>query len=337
VWLVEAETADAVWQIAASEFREGRRFRKQDGRGGATWEAVPVTFIIRNPRERWVVSRMPPINPAFAIAETIWVLNGRSDLSFLDYWNPAYKRFTGTNPHVHGAYGHRFKVHFGLDQLERAFAAFRSDRDSRQVLLQVWDPRIDLPNADGSPTSGDTPCAICSLLKVRDGRLHWTQVMRSNDLFRGVPYDFVLFTTLQEMMAGWLALEVGSYEHLSDSLHVYERDADAVHGIDPVAPVVNTDRFALPFGESQQVFTELARRIEMFAAPGLSAPELEGLASLCAPDPYRNLLLVMAAESARRRGWDGINRKLMGQCTNPALAEAWNRWALRLDEKRART
>ena len=62
------------------------------------------------------------------------------------------------------------------------------------------------------------------MLKVRDGALEWTQILRSNDVFRGLPYNFVQFTMMQEIMAGWLNLRVGSYNQLSDSLHIYDSD-----------------------------------------------------------------------------------------------------------------
>jgi len=75
----------------------------------------------------------------------------------------------------------------------------------------------DFPDEEGRPASQDILCNVLSMLKIRDGRLEWTQVMRSNDLFRGVPYNFVQFTVLQEVIAGWLGLEVGAYDHVSDS------------------------------------------------------------------------------------------------------------------------
>ena len=48
--------------------------------------------------------------------------------------------------------------------------------------------------------------------------------MRSNDVLLGTPYNFVQYTSLQEILAGWLDIGVGSYNHYSDSLHLYERD-----------------------------------------------------------------------------------------------------------------
>ena len=58
---------------------------------------------------------------------------------------------------------------------------------------------------------------------IRQGCLEWLQVMRSNDLIWGTPYNFVQFTSIQEIVAGWLGVEVGNYVHVSDSLHVYQR------------------------------------------------------------------------------------------------------------------
>ena len=62
---------------------------------------------------------------------------------------------------------------------------------------------------------------MLAMLKVREGALYWTQVMRSSDLFRGLPYNFVQFTMLYEAIAGWLGLKMAAYNLIIDSLHVY--------------------------------------------------------------------------------------------------------------------
>ena len=35
--------------------------------------------------------------------------------------------------------------------------------------------------------------------KVRQGKLEWSQIMRSNDVLLGMPYNFIQFTGLQEI------------------------------------------------------------------------------------------------------------------------------------------
>jgi thymidylate synthase len=48
--------------------------------------------------------------------------------------------------------------------------------------------------------------------------------MRSNDAYVGLPYDIFLFTSLQELMASELDIEIGTYYHSVNSLHIYHRD-----------------------------------------------------------------------------------------------------------------
>ena len=167
----EGDSADQVWQKAASIFREPHDHPTQSSRDGDTGEILHASFCIRHPRQRWVLSRRPSMNPAFAIAEIVWILRGRDDSAFLNFWNPRLPRFAGTGPKYDGAYGYRLRHQFTLDQLDRAYSALLSAPDSRQIVLQIWDPRTDLPDASGVPASADVPCNVCSLLKVRGGRL----------------------------------------------------------------------------------------------------------------------------------------------------------------------
>lgn len=46
-------------------------------------------------------------------------------------------------------------------------------------------------------------------------------VMRSNDVFLGLPHDIFCFTMLQEMLARTLGMELGVYKHAVGSLHLY--------------------------------------------------------------------------------------------------------------------
>ena len=178
----EADTADELWRIAAHALISKERARRTGSRLGHTYELLHCSLTLHNPRARWVLSRTPPINPAFAIAESLWIIAGRQDAHLVNYWNPALPRFAGSGDRYHGAYGHRLRKHFDVDQLERAYQALRNNSSTRQVVLQIWDPRGDLPTDDGQPTAPDIPCNLLSCLKVRDGRLEWLQVMRSNDI-----------------------------------------------------------------------------------------------------------------------------------------------------------
>jgi thymidylate synthase len=326
----EAETVDQAWRAAVSEFRQEGVVRAQTGRGGITQELLHCVFTIHNPRQRWVVSRHPAINPAFAIAEVVWILNARNDAAFVNHWNPRLPHYAGNVDCYHAAYGFRLRKEFGFDQLERAYDALNNNPDTRQIVLQIWNPQIDFPDASGQPVSSDIPCNVCALPKIRDNKLEWLQIMRSNDLQRGLPYNFVQFTCLQEIMAGWLGVEVGDYCHISDSLHVYEKDAADLQAFTPVEEAPNTDSLALARDESESVLLEMNRLMSTMIAPEMSDEALHLLmAPELLPPAYQNLLRVVAADSARRRGWIATAEELMNDCNNPALKQAWKGWIAR--------
>jgi thymidylate synthase len=326
----EADTADQAWRAAASEFRREGAARMHTGRGGVTHELLHVMFTIHDPRRRWVVSRHPTINPAFAIAEVVWILNGRNDAAFVNHWNPRLPRYAGDVECYHAAYGFRLRKEFGFDQLERAYDALSNNPDTRQIVLQIWNPQIDFPDSAGRPVSADVPCNVCALPKLRDNKLEWLQIMRSNDLQRGLPYNFVQFTCLQEILAGWLGAEIGTYTHVSDSLHIYERDALSLQAFTPVDEMPNTDSLALARGESEAVFSEMSSLMSAMIMPELSPETLRSLMeSQPLPPAYQNLLRVVAADSARRRGWIEVAGELMDQCSNPVLVQAWEGWTER--------
>jgi thymidylate synthase len=308
----------------------GSDTRHQAGRGGSTQELLHAAFTIQDPRQRWVVARQPGLNPAFAIAEVVWILCGRRDSAFLNYWNSQLPKFAGSGKEYRGAYGFRLRQQFGIDQLERAYQALRSNPDGRQVVLQIWDPRADFPDARGRPVNVDIPCSISSLLKIRDGKLEWMQIIRSNDLFRGVPYNFIQFTSMQEVLAGWLDVELGSYNQLSDSLHLYDGDVELLGIGASDGAESNSDSLGLPKEESDAVLTKVNHLIESMTAPGLLQEDLRALLAECSvPGAFQNLQLVVAAEAARRRGWPALAQSLMNDCSNPALIQAWKNWFTR--------
>src|SRR5680860_994578 len=152
----------------------------------------------------------------------------------MNSWNSRLRRYVDGEVDTrvfHGAYGHRLgsrprlsrdaeralrvSTHQEpppLDQVRTAYEALIHSPHSRQVVLQIWDSKRELANP--SPRSADVPCNLLSHLMIRNDRLEWLPVMRSNDLIWGTPLNFVQFTCLQEIMAGWLGVEVGSYVHM---------------------------------------------------------------------------------------------------------------------------
>jgi thymidylate synthase len=324
------KTADEAWQQAADAFRSGEGVIDETSRGGATHELLQVAFKIEDPRQRWVASRVPAMNPAFGLAEVIWIMAGRNDSAFLNYWNPILPKYAGDGETYDGAYGHRLRQRLGLDQFERAYRSLRSNPGTRQVVLQIWDATSDLPKEDGLPSSADIPCNIVSLLKVRGGKLYWTQIIRSNDLFLGVPHNFVQFMTLQEIMSGWLGLEPGPYVQWSDSLHVYEDRLSSLGIANLSQPVTNTDNLALPKEIFDQSLSTLSSQLNGMLSNAMSASDVRKWAKADdLPRPYQNMLSILSADAARRFGDLAAADEIAAECNNPLLTQLWMRWRSR--------
>jgi thymidylate synthase len=325
----EGQTADEVWRQVAGAFRNSEG-AVQPSRNGQMREILHSALSIAEPTQRWVTSRMPPINPAFAIAEVIWIMTGRNDSAFLNYFNRQLPKYAGLGETYHGAYGHRLRHNLKMDQLDRAYQALKGKPSSRQVVLQIWDGRIDLPDPSGREASADIPCNLVSILKVRAGKLEWMQIMRSNDVYRGLPYNIVQFTTLQEVLAGWLGLQLGEYNQISNSLHVYEPDLEHMNVVQEQPAVVNTDLLAFSKKECDKSFQTLAYNIELIIDQNTSAKQL--MSTLRGSDlsqSFRNMLCVLCAEGARRRRQQDIVNVLMSECTNPVYTYLYDQWLLR--------
>jgi len=97
------------------------------------------------------------------------------------------------------------------------------DRDTRQAYL-----RFSLPRHQWFGNR-DQVCTMHGLFLIRQDRLNFSVVMRSNDLVKGLAYDLPFFVFLMEQMVMELRphypnLQVGQYRHLSHSLHIYEHE-----------------------------------------------------------------------------------------------------------------
>lgn len=332
MFVFSGRTADEAWLSVREDFLSGTNARPLSGRTGPVQELRPAILHLENPRDRWILSRDPVMPPAAVLAEVIWILQGRRDSRVVNFWNAKLSEFAGDGESYYGAYGYRLRHAFGLDQLSKAADALRANPDTRHVCLSIWDPRTDLPVVGGAPRSPDIPCNVVSMLKIRDGRLEWTQIMRSNDFWLGLPFNVVQFTMLQEILSGWVGARPGAYTHLSDSLHLYPRDEADLASLTPYGPVPeNSDDFsALDQPNSERIINDIGDRMDKLIREDLEVDEWDALLPpVDWPSAYGNLLRVLIADAARRKGKPTYIERAMASCTNPVLVALWDRWLSR--------
>ena len=205
----------------------------QNSRAGVVKEMLNFKTIITNPYRRCVGGCQRDINIFFLLAEAMWIFHGDKDVNFLTLFNKKMADFSDDGLVFHAPYGFRLR-HWGIrsedkfleehlhasqgyDQLSDAINIFAENPDTRQVVLQIWNPNFDL-----GVKSKDLPCNDLIMMKIRNGELHTTIQNRSNDLHWGLPTNIFQFSFFTEMMAGCLGIDLGTQVHNSQSLHIYE-------------------------------------------------------------------------------------------------------------------
>src|SRR5690606_10759571 len=195
-------------------------------RGKKVKELHPAVVQFTNPLNRVTFLKGRKINPFFQLAEGIWILLGRADVDFLTRYNRNMANFSDNGVFFNAPYGERLRfwgkndasgfIHNPIDQLYDAYKKLKADPDSRQAFAMIGDPRFD--NSDYTLSGGkDVACNREIFFKIRDGKLDITVTNRSNDVHWGLwGANLNQFTTIQEMMASWLGVEVGVYTQMTD-------------------------------------------------------------------------------------------------------------------------
>jgi thymidylate synthase len=209
-----------------------------------------------------------------------------------------------------------------------AYEALEHDQDSRQVVLQIWDKDSDMPNPYAR--SKDVPCNLASHLMIRQGRLEWLQVMRSNDFYWGFPYNVIEFTTIQEIVSGWLGIDAGEYVHISDSLHVYKRHWKDLNRERPADSEIQRNKSDLRIS-SYDEWSRIIKRVVKYAQDLTEDRSAEDLASVIReskdlPSAYREWIALLGAESLRRRNHFTEANKWIDD-SGPFWSASWRQWA----------
>lgn len=186
-------------------------------RGKSTLEVrEPVCLVLDDARMGFITNPYRKLNYAFGLAETLQIWSGDNTLDRLIYYNKNMAKFSDDGITLSGSYGPPFTA-----QRQYVLDTLSSDRDSRQAVLTIWKP---------SPKpSRDIPCTVMMHFMIRDFKLNLTVYMRSNDVWLGLPYDMMAFTTIQQAIAASLGVTPGEYRHIAGSLHIYAGDVYKSH------------------------------------------------------------------------------------------------------------
>lgn len=196
---------------------------RRDSRNGAVLMfPTPVTSCYQYPKERVLMDPVRDANPFFHLFESLWMLAGREDVAFLSRFIKGFGRYSDNGKTLHGAYGWRWRNHFGIDQLDTVINMLQQDPNTRRAVISMWDTRVDL-----GVDSKDIPCNNLLYPWIdHNDQLCMTIICRSNDVIWGAyGANAVHFSVLQEYIACALGRDTGPMWQVSNNLHMYEATA----------------------------------------------------------------------------------------------------------------
>lgn len=109
-----------------------------------------------------------------------------------------------------------------IDQVKKAIETFKKDLTRRSVVMHTWIPMRDLEKFTPDRRSTSSPCLVLIHPQIIENKLHFFVVMKTNDLFNAWPGNAFAFSALQQYMAKEIGVEVGSYNHFSVAMQIYE-------------------------------------------------------------------------------------------------------------------
>jgi len=158
------------------------------------------------------------------IAEQIWFISGDKNTEFLRKYTKMWDEFIEDDGTITSAYGYRWRHHFGRDQLEQLIKHLEKEPHSRQAVIVTWDPADDGLYGPGLKATykKNAPCPFAFTVNIIGGRLHLHNIIRSNDMMLGCPFDTFGFALMMYILAQKLGVKPGIYTHTISNAHIYD-------------------------------------------------------------------------------------------------------------------
>jgi hypothetical protein len=211
-------------------------------------EILNCNVVVTGPRQRLVMNPKHPLKLPGAVARFVWMMAANNRLKDIEfYWGKAVTPFSDDGIIVPGSsYGERMlHPRPGLNQVEGVISRLKEDPTTRRAAISIYQAE------DAVRDSKDIPCAFGLFYHIRDGSLHSSVVMRSNNAFRLLPYNLFEFSLLGEVVAAELRLPLGVLSYTAMSMHVFADNYDqALEIVEDASPRSELRIPPIPFDPS---------------------------------------------------------------------------------------
>ena len=209
---------------------------------GAIHELLDVELVLRDPRKSVLSLPIRNMSRRYAAGELLCYIRGTNKKGDFEFYSKSWDKLANPDGTINSAYGYRMfhpvfdgntetRFHYALTQL-------LENSDTKNAIIMLRD------DSDLHPAhQKDRCCTLCLCFNIRDGKLNCRTIMRSQDLWLGLPYDVFCFTRLMQIMLynynsaceKGKEVQLGTYTHQVLNLHLYERDWPKVQNYAPIA------------------------------------------------------------------------------------------------------
>jgi len=119
-------------------------------------------------------------------------------------------------------YGYLWRNFNGVDQIANMINLIKTNPSSRRIICTCYDPSLH------NKTVLD-PCHPFFQFNVENNKLSCMFVMRSSDLFLGLPFNLLSYALLTKIIAKTCGLESGRLIYFAGNAHVYKNHIEQVN------------------------------------------------------------------------------------------------------------
>lgn len=248
-------------------------------RGQKVKEIIGASFTITNPRARIPAVVGRKFGLTYLAAELVWYLSANNETSWISKYSNFWSNISDDGKTANSAYGSRlFSYHPAIAnnrfvQWDYIVEELKRDPDSRRAVMHLRTP------SDSIDAKLDVPCTLALQFFIRDRELHQVVHMRSSDVVFGIAYDIPAFTLFQEILANELGVKLGTYTHVSNSLHIYERHFEMAENILKPENLESSRSWARDLPDQQKILDLSLDQVRI--GPIYELMNLEGSLSLC--------------------------------------------------------
>jgi thymidylate synthase len=169
------------------------------------------------------------------IHELLWFIKGDTNIEYLrEHGVKIWDEWADENGDLGPVYGHQWRnwSSEGIDQLQNAIDAIKSNPNSRRIIISAWNPSV-LPDTSVSFSENVAngkaalpPCHAFFQFYVSNGKLSCQLYQRSADTFLGVPFNIASYALLTLMVAQVCDLRPGDFIHTFGDVHLYNNHID---------------------------------------------------------------------------------------------------------------